>query len=407
MQTSRMNRHTVNIHNATGRFTAMRPEPGASPGTLRADPDAVPTALYVIWYNAHHFEEKRLMGLHELDTLSRPAGSLLWLDVRGLKNHDLLQAIASRFDIHPLALADVVNVPQRPKTELYDKHLLVIAHMALLVPVKSPSARGGADPRVGESELHMEQVSVLLGKNVVLTFQESDDDGDAFEPVRQRIRQTRGKIRGSGGDYLTYALLDAVVDGYYPVLEGLAKTFEDLEELTLEKPAPQTGQRIHSLKRVLLTLRRGIWHLRDAMNALLRGEDMEEGQEALMSRGTLVYLRDVYDHVVQVVDMIETYREFAASLMDVYLSSVNNRMNEVVKVLTIISTIFLPLSFIAGIYGMNFDTDKSPWNMPELHWFYGYPFALGLMVVVALGMLYAFRHFGWIGKPPRLPRDSD
>lgn len=406
MQGTRPHRHTVTISPPTERFATMRPEPGASPGTLISDPKATPTVVHLTWYNSHHFEEKKLRNLADLDRIARPAGSLLWLDVRGLKNLDMVQEIANRFDIHPLALADVVNIPQRSKTELYEKHLLVIAHMALLIPIPVATVDANADPRIGQGVLHMEQVSMLLGRGWVITFQENDEDGDAFEPVRQRIRGARGKIRTAGADYLVYALLDAVVDGYYPVLEELAKTFEELEELTLEKPAPQTGQRIHSLKRVLLTLRRGIWHLRDAMSALMRGEDDDDATQSLMTKGTLLYMRDVYDHVVQVVDMIETYREFAASLMDVYLSSVNNRMNEVVKVLTIISTIFLPLSFIAGIYGMNFDTTRSAWNMPELNWLYGYPFALSLMVACAGGMLYAFRHFGWIGKPPRLPRDE-
>lgn len=390
----------------TERFASRRPEPGASPGTLIADPEAAPTVMHLFSYDAEHCEERQLASWAEIDHIATPKGSVRWLDVRGLKDHDAMQAVARRFGIHPLALADVVNVPQRPKTELYETHLLVIAHMALLCDPNGKTARRGADPLIGQSELHMEQVSVVLGRGWVVTFQETDDDGDAFEPVRQRIRLARGRIRSVGADYLSYALLDAVVDGYYPVLEELTQTFEELELQTIERPTQATGQHIHSLKRVLLVLRRGIWHLRDAMNSLLRGEDLDDTREALMARGTLVYLRDVYDHVVQVVDMIETYREFAASLMDVYLSSVNNRMNEVVKVLTIISTIFLPLSFIAGVYGMNFDTEKSPWNMPELKWVYGYPFALGLMLAIAIAMLWAFRHFGWIGKAPRMPRDE-
>jgi len=382
-----------------------RVEPGASPGTLIADPDADPTAIDLIWYDSGRIEERTLASLAELDAAPPQPGAVAWLDVRGLRHHDLIQEVGRRFSIHPLALADVVNAPQRPKTELYDHHLLVVAHMALLVPKRS-GERALPDTAFDGHDLHMEQVSVVLGRGWVVTFQESASDGDALEPVRARLRQGRGKIRTCGADYLAYALLDAVVDGYYPVLDALGRAFEELEDLTLAKPVHGTGQRIHASKRVLLVLRRGIWHLRDAMASLLRDQDATSGDGALLAPTTLPYLRDVYDHVVQVVDMIETYREFAASLMDVYLSSVNNRMNEVVKVLTIISTIFLPLSFVAGIYGMNFHTDRSGWNMPELDWTYGYPFALTLMAVIAAAMLAAFRRFGWIGRTPRLPRDG-
>ena len=382
----------------TQRLPSRRNQAGASPGTLFVAPDAESTKLYYAQYNAEGYTEQPLNLLSDLDEMPATGQPCVaWLDVRGLGSPKLLEQVAMRFDIHPLALADVVNVPQRPKTEHYDNHLLIIAQMAQL------EDRPGDD--MERHRLVLEQVTIVLGRGWVVTFQESDENGDVLEPVRQRIRQARGKIRHMGADYLAYALLDAVVDGYYPVLEELGQGLEDLELRVLERPSQVGGLQIHGLKRTLLLLRRGIWPMRDALSALLRGDEFEDGNSPLVP-ATLVYLRDVYDHSVQIVDIIETYREFAASLMDVYLSSVNNRMNEVVKVLTIISTIFLPLSFIAGVYGMNFETNRSPWNMPELQWFYGYPFALALMFGVAAAMLYAFRHFGWIGRPSKWPREE-
>ncbi len=380
------------LSQTTQRLPTRRNEPGSTPGTFFVAPDAQATCMQLLRYGPDVYEERQIGDVGELGTPCA-IGCITWLDVRGLKDERTLQAVTRFFDIHPLAAADVVNAPQRPKTESYGNHLLMIAHMAQL--------RTGS---AGEPELNMEQVGLVLGRGWVVTFQESAVDGDVLEPVRQRIRNGRGKIRHSPADYLAYALLDAVVDGYYPALEGLGIYLEELEIQTLERPVPQTGRQIHALKRTLLLLRRGIWPEREALSALMRDLDDDDDSQALVGPTTRVFLRDVYDHVVQVVDMIETYREFAASLMDVYLSSVNNRMNEVVKVLTIISTIFLPLSFIAGVYGMNFDPDASPWNMPELKWVYGYPFAIGLMVVVAAGMLLAFRYFGWIGRPSKWPR---
>ncbi len=388
---------TESLAQGTQRLQTRRNEPGSSPGTLFVPADAQATRLFLLRYGPDVCEEQQVTDVGELVAPSQD-GVVTWLDVRGLRDERQLSAITRFFDIHPLAAADVVNAPQRAKTESYGSHLLLIAHMAQLLV--------GPD---NEPELHMEQVGLVLGHGWVVTFQESSADGDVLEPVRQRLRQGRGKIRNAGADYLAYALLDAVVDGYYPALEGVGAYLEDLEIQTLERPIPQTGRQIHALKRTLLLLRRGIWPEREALSSLLRDVDDDGELNPLLGANTRIYLRDVYDHVVQVVDMIETYREFAASLMDVYLSSVNNRMNEVVKVLTIISTIFLPLSFIAGVYGMNFDPAASPWNMPELKWAYGYPFAIGLMLAVSIGMLIAFRHFGWIGRPskwPKVERDS-
>ena len=347
--------------------------PGASPGELFLHPDAHPTTVAWLRYGPHTLEGGDVPTPAELALHVAEPGTVLWLDIRGLGSPELLQALGRAFDIHPLALADMVNVPQRPKTEAYEKHTLVIAHMLA----------------IAESTVTVEQVSVLLGDGFVVTVQEHDDESDVLDPVRRRIRLAKGRIRTLGADYLAYALLDAVVDAYFPVLERIGTHLEELELPALEKPLRQTGKQIYEFKRNLLHVRRSIWPMREALNQLLREDEH-------LTETTKLYLRDVYDHTMHASEMVETYREFASSLMDLYLSSVNNRMNEVVKVLTIISTIFLPLSFIAGIYGMNFDTAKAM-NMPELGWSYGYLYALVLMAAVGAGMLVAFRRAGWLG----------
>jgi magnesium transporter len=233
-----------------------------------------------------------------------------------------------------------------------------------------------------------EQISMFLGERVLLTFQERP--GDCFDPVRTRLRAARGQIRNRQIDYLAYTLLDAVIDGYFPVLEGLGERLEDLEDRVIAAPADLEVARIHEIRRELLTIRRAVWPQREMVNALTR-----ESSHYVTDQ-TRPYLRDCYDHTIQLMDIIETYREIATGLVDVYLSSVSTRLNEVMKVLTIIATIFIPLSFITGLYGMNFDTAASPWNMPELAWYWGYPMALGLMAVVAAGLLYYFYRKGWL-----------
>ena len=350
-------------------------QPGSAPGTLFTRADASPTRLHFALYDEHSCHFGTLASLEELTALPRTSQQVLWIDVRGLGDQALLQEVGRHFEIHPLALADLVNTPQRPKTEAYDRQTLTILHMV----------RCEAHGRV-----LIEQIGVALGDGWVLTVQEHDDDGDVLGPIRDRLQGDRGRIRKVGADYLAYVLLDCVVDAYFPALEELGRQLEDLEGVALARPKPVTGQRIYELKRNLLHVRRSAWPMREALSALHRSDEQ-------FTPATRVYVRDAVDHATQVVDLVETYREFAASLMDLYLSSVNNRMNEVVKVLTIISTIFLPLSFIAGVYGMNFDTN-SPTNMPELRWAYGYEFALGLMAVVAVAMLIGFRKAGWLGR---------
>jgi magnesium transporter len=277
---------------------------------------------------------------------------------------DILEAVGAQADLHPLVIEDIHNTYQRPKVEDYEQYLYIVLKM-----ISWDEAA---------NEIRGEQVSLVLGKNFVLSFKE--DPGDIFDPIRTSLREGKGRIRKQGPDYLAYALLDQVVDHYFIVLENLGEKIEDLEEELVTNPDAATLQTIHHLKRELIFLRKSVWPLREAISSLERWES------PLLQPDTLVYLRDVYDHNIQVIDTIETFRD----MLDIYLSSVSNRMNEVMKVLTIIATIFIPLTFIAGIYGMNFT------NMPELGWPMGYFMIWGLMIVIFIGMLIFFKRKGWL-----------
>ncbi len=347
--------------------------PGSMPGTLRIEPNAPPPVIVLIDYNEQKAVRLQLETPEEcaehLDT-----ESVSWVDVKGLGSEDVLHRLGEVFSLHPLILEDVVNVPQRPKVEEYEHQIVLIARMVVL------KKSGGG--------FHSEQVSLIVGKHYLLTVQE-EPEHDCFGAVRERIRLGKGTIRKRGSDYLAYAILDSIIDGFFPILEVYGETIEELEDEVVEKPVRQTLEKIHKIKRELLTLRRSIWPLRDAINSLIR----ESGD--LLSDEVRIYLRDCYDHTVQVLDMIETYRELSSSLMDVYLSSVSNKMNEIMKVLTVISTIFIPLTFVAGIYGMNFNSEKSPLNMPELNWYWGYPLCWGVMIAIATALVFFFKQKGW------------
>jgi magnesium transporter len=347
--------------------------PGSMPGTLNIEADAPLPIIVLIDYSEAQASRLEVETPEDcvpfLDT-----ESVSWVDVKGLGSEDVLRRLGNVFHLHPLVLEDIVNVPQRPKIEDYDDQLLVIARM---VTLKSS----------GNSFIS-EQVSLILGRHYLLTVQE-EPEYDCFGPIRERIRTGKGSIRKQGADYLAYSLLDSIIDGFFPVLEEYGEQIEALEDEVVANPSRQTLEKIHTIKRELLGLRRAIWPQRDAINALIR-----DGSD-LISPDVHIYLRDCYDHAIQVLDMVETYRELAASLMDVYLSSVSNKMNEIMKLLTVISSIFIPLTFIAGIYGMNFNTEKSPFNMPELNWYWGYPLVMVLMVAISLGMVFLFWQRGW------------
>jgi magnesium transporter len=292
-----------------------------------------------------------------------------WIDVQGLGDEKVLRRVGEIFGLHPLALEDAVNVPQRPKSEAYDAHNLFISRMARQ-----------SDDHV----LDIEQISIFLGSSYVLTLQERH--GDLFDPIRRRLRAGRGPIRSSGPDYLAYAIIDAVLDGYYPVVETIGEELHDVEEEILDRPTRAALGRVHALRRQLLTLRRAVWPQREAVAHLMREDN------GLVTPGVRQYLRDCHDHAVQIADVIETYREFAGNLMDMYLSGLGQRTNEVMKVLTIMASIFIPLTFLAGLYGMNFE------YLPELQVRWAYPALLALMAVIAIAMLVHFRRRGWLGS---------
>jgi magnesium transporter len=356
------------------RTYRRRTPPGAPPGTLIVDSEAPQPVIRVMAYGPQAFTDQEVVDPHGVrDFLNK--WPVTWVNVEGLGNVETLRTLGSIFDLHGLALEDVINVHQRPKVEEYGQHFFIVARMA----------------RLGE-RLETEQLSLFLGKNFVLTFQEGYP-GDCLEPAREHIRKARGRIREAGADYLAYALLDAVVDSYFPILEAYGNRLETLEDELLTRLDHNIVARIHAAKRDLLTLRRAIWPQRETFNTLLRDVI------PLITNETRLHLRDCYDHTVQLIDLVETYRELASDLTDVYLSSVGNRTNETMRVLTVIATIFIPLTFIAGVYGMNFNPSTSPWNMPELNWYWGYPFALALMIAVIVGQLVFFWRRGWLRSP--------
>ncbi|MGB7413852.1 MAG: magnesium/cobalt transporter CorA [Thermosynechococcaceae cyanobacterium] len=359
------------------QFSAALPEytdyfydqPGSAPGTLMIDEDAYPPEITLIEYDQS--QARRAAIANPEDCAECLATEMVsWIDVQGLGNESILRRLGQTFDLHPLILEDVVNVPQRSKVETYEDQLVIVARMVL--------------PSEGEPGFTSEQVSFVLQDHTLLTVQEHP--GDCFEPVRKRIRLKKGLIRRMGADYLAYSLLDAVVDGFFPIMEAYSDQLEVLEDEIMANPSPELLNRVHTLKRELLSLRRLSWSQRDAIASLLRDDS------PLISNEVKVYLRDCHDHAIQILEMVETYREFAASLMDVYLSSVSNRMNEVMKILTVISTIFIPLTFIAGIYGMNFK------NMPELNWDWGYAMVWFLMGAIASSLVYFFWKRGWFSS---------
>ncbi|MFH0799604.1 MAG: magnesium/cobalt transporter CorA [Pseudomonadota bacterium] len=296
------------------------------------------------------------------------AKSVAWIDVEGLNEVGVLEKIGERFGLHPLVLEDILNTDQRPKMEDYGSYIYIVLRMLC------PEAKGNG--------IISDQVSIILGANFVISFQEGKLD--VFDPVRARIKGGKGRLRTMGASYLAYALVDSVVDRLFTITEKFGDEIDDLEDALLGKPSPETLHRIHALKKDLLFLRRAVWPLRELIGGLQRGESELVGEHVRM------YLRDVYDHVAYLIDTVETFRDMLSGMLDIYLSSINNRMNEVIKVLTMIATIFMPLTFIAGVYGMNFKF------MPELDWRYGYPAVWAAMISVTLAMFAFFRKKRWI-----------
>jgi magnesium transporter len=296
-----------------------------------------------------------------------------WLHFQGPIQASTVKNVGNIFELHPLALEDILNKGQRPKVEAYDDLLFVIMSM--------PASING--------KIVIEQVSVFAGVNFIISFHAGSHD--PFDPLRLRLRKTGGRIRTQKSDYLLYCILDLVIDQGYPVLEAFGEKIETIEDTLLVSSARQTTlAEIHHIRRELLLLRRNLWPQREVLNNLLRDEN------TLISEGTLVYFRDCYDHTMQIMDVIENYREMAASLIDIYLSSVSLRLNEIMRVLTMIATIFIPLTFVVGLYGMNFTNPDSPWAMPELHWYYGYPMVWVIMIAVVISMAIYFKRKDWL-----------
>lgn len=349
-------------------FRKRNPPVASQPGTFIVDSQAPPPRLHVMSYNLDGFDESDVsdaVGLAEKVKEER----VTWIDVQGLGDEAVLRRIGDLFSIHPLALADVVNVPQRPKAEPYGEHIFFVARI--------PELAGGR-------RVDLEQLSLFVGRRYVLTFQERY--GGILDPVRERIRLGKGPIRRLGADYLAYAVIDAVIDGYYPLLESFGDALEDLEDDALKAATNTVLRDVNRSRRSLVTLRRALWPQREAINALIREDS------PMISDSVRPYLRDCYDHCMQISEVIESYREIAGGLTSTYLSALSNRTNEVMKLLTIMASIFIPLTFLAGIYGMNFE------YMPELHAHYAYPLLLIVMVALAAAMISYFHRKGWIGS---------
>lgn len=340
---------------------------GAPPGTIIYSGEARTERVKIslLEYNETAFFEKEFFDLSECMENVKP-GMVQWINVDGIHNVELIEAIGKRFKIHPLTLEDIVNIDQRPKFEDYDNYVVSIMKMIYY-----------------DTELHAEQLSIVLMEGLVVSFQEVHG-GDAFDLIRNRIRQGKGRIRRMGADYLAYALHDAVVDCYFNILEKIGDRIELLEDELITEPTKETMQQLHHLKREMIFVRKAVWPMRELIS------NMERSETELIKPSTDIYLRDVHDHAIRVIDSVETFRDLLSGMMDIYLSSVSNRMNEVMKVLTIITTIFVPVTFIAGVYGMNFD------NMPELHSRWGYAVTWAVMLTMMITLLIYFRKKKWL-----------
>lgn len=342
---------------------------GLEPGTLVhiGEKKTEEVKIRIINYDESHFLERVAKTIEEC-TAFKDKPTVTWVDVVGIHQPEVIEKIGSHFGLHPLTSEDILNTDQRPKTEDFGNYLYVVLKILYYDEKKN--------------EIVSEQISLILGHNFVLSFQEIETA--IFNPLIERIRTGKGHIRNMGADYLAYSLLDSIVDNYFVILEKLGEDIELLEERLVAHPTREVLQALHNLKREMIFLRKSVWPLREVVSGLERGES------ALVKDATRVYLRDVYDHTVQVIDSIETSRDMLSGMLDIYLSSISNRLNEVMKVLTVIATIFMPLTFLAGVYGMNFK------YMPELEWEWGYFTVLAIMAIIGVSMLIYFRRKRWL-----------
>ena len=349
-----------------------RTVPGTSPGTVEIDPQSPAPRISAISFGPDSVAQIEIENVKKLKPLvgKKP---VTWINVAGLGDRKIIEDVGKAFGLHPLAMEDVVNAHQHAKVEDYGNVLYIV--MRMVEPTQN---------------FDTEQISIFVGKNFIITFQEHA--GDGFDHIRQRIQQATSRLRQSGSDYLAYRIIDTVIDGYFLVLEKLGDRLEQLDEEFDANLREINFRSIQEVKADLLLARRAIRPHRDAVNQLMRDTYPQISDE------TRLFMRDCSDHTMQIMDLVETYREICADLRDYCLSIVSNRMNETMKVLTMIATVFIPLGFIAGLYGMNFNSEKSAWNMPELNYTYGYPAVLGVMIAIAVGMLVFFRSRGWLGS---------
>ena len=364
--------HLPGLTNLRHVRSKRRAKPGSQPGVISVDPESPKPKISILQFGANSASE--LVDV----TVDQVAGmlnqdSVTWVNVDGLGDEKVIQSLGDLFGIHGLALEDIVNVHQRAKVEDFEHQLFVVARMVSF-----------------HSSLHTEQISLILGQNFVVTFQERH--GDCLDQVRSRIRKGIGRIRSMKADFLAYAILDAIVDGYFPVLDLYGQQLDEIEERLMATHGRQTIARIHRLRSEFYMLRKAIWPHREMFNSLIRDFEVR------FSEDTRIHLRDCYDHTIQIIDITEACREIASDLRDFHFTQINISQNEIMKVLTIVATIFMPLSFVAGLYGMNFDPNVSPFNMPELKWTWGYPMSLGIMASMASGMLIFFWKRGWLQK---------
>lgn len=350
-------------------ITGTSKKTGLHPGALVyvGDQKIDTPVIELVRYNENEFEEKRLQSIEEFIS-NRDENKITWLNIDGLHDVGVIETIGNQFNIHPLVLEDILNTEKRPLIEDYGDYIYMVAKML------------SYDDK--ENMVKAEQVSIVLGGNYVVTFQESV--GDVFNPIRERLRQGKGRIRKDGPDYLAYALVDCIVDNYFIILEKFSESMEDLEEDLMNHSDENILGKIYRTKREMVLLRKSVWPLREVVIGLERFES------TLINKSTIIYIKDLYDHTFQVIDTVETLSEMLSGILEIYLFSLSNKMNQIMKVLTIVASIFIPLTLITGIYGMNFE------NMPELHSRFGYPIVLGFMLVVVIFMIFLFKRKRWI-----------
>ena len=323
--------------------------------------------ITIIDYDKDNYQERVVNNIEECFPFKNYP-TISWINIDGIHQVDIIEKLGKHFGLHPLVMEDIVHTSQRPKMEDYDDYMYIVLKMLWF--------------ENDDTDVKAEQISIVLGKNFVLSFQELE--GDTFNSVRERIRSSKGRIRTMGADYLAYALIDSIVDNYFSIIERFGDIIEELENKLIVDPSPETLQSIHDMKKEMIYLRKSVWPLREVISG------MERTESPLFQDTTFVFLKDVYDHTIQVAETIETYRDILSGILDVYLSSVSNKMNEVMKTLTIIATIFIPLTFVAGIYGMNFA------YMPELGWKWGYPAVWLINITICLSMYVYFRRKNWL-----------